>query len=406
METTKSTDLLIGFLTDGLTEPQQAELQAWLDASLENKALVDELKTEDCSQSFLDYMRIDTVRGWRKVQKYLDRKKRIKRSVISAAAVMLLLAVISWLSYQKNTLVTNSLIAPINIDTLANTFRYPTVTTSDRNIHRLDEGWPPHTAIVEQDNIELTMAGDHHLRYQYADGVVRSTTLSLYNIIDIPFGRPWLISLPDGSDIWLNAGSTMCFPIVNGTRDSQRIVSLSGQGLFNVKPLGDDGKKHFVVRSKGIEIDVTGTRFDVAGYRNDSLFQTTLLAGAVTVTSKNMEVKSLQPGEAAIVNSLVNSLKKMTVARVDTSHITSWTRGLLFFENAKLKEVLEKVKSAYDITVVVDNRIEKLEDRRIIGGIDVAMPLEEVARLLEKAFYVRAEVKNGQLKVGIKSTTK
>lgn len=161
-----------------------------------------------------------------------------------------------------------------------------------------------------------------------------------YNSLTTPKGRQFQLTLPDGTDVWLNAGSFIRYPTVfNGT---ERRVEVKGEVYLEVAP---DADKPFLLSiADRAEVAVLGTRFNVNAYDNEALVTTTLLQGRIRVNGV-----TIKPGELAAVREPGG---RPQVMEADLSKAVAWKNGLFNFEGARLEEVMKQLERWYDIEVV------------------------------------------------------
>lgn len=171
--------------------------------------------------------------------------------------------------------------------------------------------------------------------------------------------------LPDGSEVWLNAGSTLSFPRQFG---DNRTVELVGQAFFKVVK---DGKR-FVVKTNTGCVEVLGTTFDVKAYK-DELFQTTLLEGSVNVKNKKDQGFILKPGQ----QSVINSKSELSIVDVNTEQYTSWKDGKLIFIDEPFQNVAKQLERWYNI------KIELKGDNLKALGYTGTIEMETLGELLE-----------------------
>lgn len=174
------------------------------------------------------------------------------------------------------------------------------------------------------------------------DIVFESQTAQIQKI-SVPNGARTNIQLPDGSDVWLNSGSTLSFP---DDFDKSRPVTLIGEAYFDVKK----NKKPFVVTTLYGEVEVRGTSFNVKAFEKENL-QTTLVKGAVLVREKGSEKEvTLKPGQHA---TWINH--EFTVVNVNTELYTSWKDGKIIFDKEYLPQVAKRLERWYNVKIVLDN---------------------------------------------------
>jgi ferric-dicitrate binding protein FerR (iron transport regulator) len=180
------------------------------------------------------------------------------------------------------------------------------------------------------------------------------------------------LELPDGSTVWLNAGSTLRLD-QQGMKEGARQVYLEGEAFFDI---AHDTSRPFKVRSGSMEIRVLGTAFNVRAYPNDADFETSLIRGAVEVRLDNRpeDVYQLRPHEKLVVSrqtdlpskapinmgqsapaSLV-SLKKLPVA--DSGHFVeeiAWLENKVAFQSESFASISGKLERKYGYHFVFEN---------------------------------------------------
>src|SRR5690606_17821949 len=146
--------------------------------------------------------------------------------------------------------------------------------------------------IANQSGITITKTDDGQLVYSVAHETEKDNPVITYNTISTPNGGQFKIILPDGSNVWLNAESSLTYPTAF-TSLEQRKVELTGEAYFEV---AHDSKKPFIVHttasSKGMSqnIEVLGTHFNVNSYENEEVVKTTLLEGSVSIKTPQSQL--------------------------------------------------------------------------------------------------------------------
>lgn len=205
-------------------------------------------------------------------------------------------------------------------------------------------------SIGEQDGSQISKSSDSGLVYVF-NGKGSVSDAVQYNTLITPNGRQFQVQLPDGTKIWINAGSQLRFP-VNFDHQESREVQLSGEAYFEV---AKDARKPFVVITRRERIEVLGTHFNVDSYDGASVSKTTLVEGAVRV-NRQME---LRPGEQAVVQPSGGMERKV----VNTASVTAWKDGYFSFKGETIREIMPKLARWYNIEVeyVGDLPGDKLE---------------------------------------------
>ncbi|MEI7830978.1 MAG: FecR domain-containing protein [Prolixibacteraceae bacterium] len=183
--------------------------------------------------------------------------------------------------------------------------------------------------------------------------------------VTTPYGARTNFKLPDGSEVWLNSGTTISFPRQFG---ETRNVELSGQAFFRVVK---DGKP-FIVKTAFGRIEVKGTSFDAKVYANDN-FETTLVEGSVKIVDVNNRIATLKPGQQATIT----PAGEFSMLNVNTGNITSWREGKLVFVKTPFVEVAKDLERWYNVKIELQG--ERLKKTGYSGMIE----LETFGELLE-----------------------
>ncbi|NML37879.1 FecR family protein [Chitinophaga sp. G-6-1-13] len=180
----------------------------------------------------------------------------------------------------------------------------------------------------------------------YNAGNARPET-TLFNTLTTPRGRLYHLILEDGSAVWLNTASSLRYPSRFGS--ASREVTLSGEAYFEIAP--DAHKPFRVVLDKHISVQVLGTRFNIKAYGEEAGIQTTLLDGAVNVTSGQQQLR-LAPGQQAQVNTTNGAIH--FVPGADTEHAMAWKNGIFRFEKASMHSVMQELSRWYDVNIIYE----------------------------------------------------
>jgi transmembrane sensor len=172
-----------------------------------------------------------------------------------------------------------------------------------------------------------------------------------YNIITTPRGGQYNVTLPDGTQVWLNAASSIKFP--TAFTGKERNVELSGEAYFEV---AKNKSMPFHVSSAGQTIEVLGTHFDVNAYSDEASLKTTLLEGSVKVTKGGLQAM-LKPGQqSSIINNENNAAIKVT-AVADVDEIMAWKNGKFSFNDTDIKTVMRQIGRWYDVDIEYTGKI-------------------------------------------------
>ena len=233
--------------------------------------------------------------------------------------------------------------------------------------------------LSQQGNTKVIKLAGGRLAYQ----AVHSTADAgpLYNIISTPRGGQYQIALPDGSKVWLNAGSSLRFP--TAFKGDAREVQLSGEAYFEVS---SDAHRPFTVAvftrepGKGEELQkvkVLGTQFNIMAYADETLVKTTLLEGAVKIAGT-----LLKPGEQAQQTHDHGSAVQV-IADADIDAAVAWKNGYFDFNKADIQTIMRQLSRWYDVEVTF--RGNGSRDKVFFGGLQRNLPLTAVFNILEKS---------------------
>jgi len=198
----------------------------------------------------------------------------------------------------------------------------------------------------------------------------------------VPYGMKKTIVLPDNTEVWLNAGSTLKYPKHFG---KTRTVYLSGEAYFEVTK---DAKHPFIVSTPEVKVKVLGTGFDVLAYPGDKQVKTTLVHGRVMAfnVNSNGDVENkviLSPGEQSIFSI---ATKAFEVKKVNTNNYTTWKDGYLIFKDSPLMEVIKKIDRWYNVKIIVNDKAVEQFDYTVEFDND---SLSTVLKVLEEMTPVR-----------------
>ena len=178
--------------------------------------------------------------------------------------------------------------------------------------------------------------------------------------VEAPLGSKTKLYLPDGTLVWLNAGSRMTYS--QGFGVDNRKVELEGEGYFEVKR---NEKIPFCVKTKDLQLQVLGTKFNFRDYPEDHEVVVSLLEGKVGLNNLLREEKEavLSPDERAVLNK-ANGL--LTVESVTASNASQWTDGYLFFDEELLPDIAKELERSYNVKIHIAN--DSLKTFRFYGN--------------------------------------
>ena len=191
------------------------------------------------------------------------------------------------------------------------------------------------------------------------------------NTIKVPAGQRANLTLPDGTNVWLNARSEMRYPAV--FTGNKREITLDGEAYFEVTHNED---KPFVVQTNKCNVEVLGTKFNVEAYSDSEDFCTSLMEGSVRVSDKG------NPSETVLLSP--NHMVSLENGQLSTSPILDfdvfrWKEGLICFRNMNFEQLMLRFEKCYGVRIVVENKhlVNYICSGkfRISDGIDNALPI-------------------------------
>jgi transmembrane sensor len=200
-----------------------------------------------------------------------------------------------------------------------------------------------------------------------------------YNMLATPRGGQYQLTLPDGSRVWLNAASSIRYPVAFA--NDERLVEITGEVYFEVAPVqlrsGQKMPFRVMILPLGGAVEVLGTKFNINAYSDEPALQTTLLEGSVKVSSmENGKWAMLKPGQQASIRR-----SQLTVHdNADLELAMAWKNGFTLFKSADIKSIMRQVARWYDVEVVYEGAVS---DRSFTGGISRSADLQELLRLLQ-----------------------
>lgn len=219
---------------------------------------------------------------------------------------------------------------------------------------------------------EITLNKEQTIKHESKEKLPEMNTLV------IPYGSRSVITLADGSRVWLNAGSRLIYP--SRFVDKTREVFLSGEAFFDV---ANNEKQPFVVKTVDLKVQVFGTRFNVSAYPEDYSVQTVLVEGSVSIKRTDAGIfekpVTLASGQLGYFNKKTSETQ---IYKVDVTEYTLWTEGLFSFSNTDLNRIIKKLERYYSIRFQFDDPFKGTI--QITGKLDVTKGHEEVFEYLSK----------------------
>lgn len=398
------TSLIEKFLEESLSKEEEKELNEWLAESEHNGLFFQQITDKNgLREKLKHYAGTDSEAIWKKTLQKIDGAKLVdlypeKKTyripfgkIAAAAAILLLISAGTWYYFGQsshnrtaqtasNESGTKSRIVPGSNKatlTLANGSKIELTTAQNGNL--ADQG---HMLITKTDGRLI------YNRKPDSDG--SQSTQDLYNTVTTPRGGEYQITLPDGSKVWLNAASSLRFPIAFA--GNERIVELTGEAYFEVNPQIQPGVKSQVVQKGKIaktpfivkintpagnknEVEVLGTHFNVMAYTDpEATIKTTLLEGKVKVTSGS-NFQTIRPGEQA-----KQKEGTISVQQVDPEDVIWWTGKFIPVGSADIEYTMNQIARWYDVSIKYKD--DKKPNVSFEGKLPRTASIENIIKLL------------------------
>lgn len=200
--------------------------------------------------------------------------------------------------------------------------------------------------------------------------------LSAINTISVPYGQRADLTLPDGTEICVNAGSELQYPAVFAK--DKRWVKLRGNAYFNVS---NDPDRPFTVETELCDVEVLGTSFDVEAYPNSGEFLATLISGKIKLSDKTDQAGQivLAPGQEAIYT----MGGRFVVNAVENTDRLRWREGLICFQDITLDGLIKKFEKYYDVQF--DVRRKEILNHELSGKLKIGDGIDHALRVLQKS---------------------
>ena len=227
----------------------------------------------------------------------------------------------------------------------------------------------------------------------YEDIADNGSAELVFNTLSVPYAKRLHLVFSDGSSVFLNAGTTIKFPI-KFLKGQPREVFLDGEAFFDIVK---DEKHAFIVQANRLRTKVYGTKFNVNSYRNNDLDQIVLQAGSVGVKSNGEQTKTsaeilLKPNEIAILDKTDLLYKQ----KVDIKSHIAWVKGVFMFKNERFEDIFKKLERHYDVSIQINQ--PALNDSRYTGTFDIET-IAEVLKTFSKLKGFSYEIDNKEITI-------
>ncbi len=326
--------LIIKKLNNTLSKEEEKLFDKWYDESELHKNYFKQVQ-----ENYLkDKTAVDVEMGWKIVNSQTGQTRRIKYRFLLAAASVALLISFSLFFFKKDRVFPEEKIP----STIAIGTTKAILTLEDGSNIALGDGKTYQTK-------NLSSTGEQII---YNQGINTPIIELAYNYLFVPRGGNYFIKLSDGTKVWLNSDSRLKYP-VKFMGNSRKVELIYGEAYFEVSPSTQNQGANFVVSTRGQEVEVLGTQFNIKAYNEENTITTTLVEGKVAVKNKlSGEKVNLAVLHQLELNLIDNSFE---MKPVDIANEISWKDGVFKFKNKPLKEIMTILSRWYDAEVIFED---------------------------------------------------
>lgn len=239
--------------------------------------------------------------------------------------------------------------------------------------------------LAMQGNIKLVKLDNGQIAYERTNGEV--ITEMKYNTMSNPRGSKVIdMALADGSHVWLNAGSSVTYPIA--FIGNERKVTITGEAYFEV---ASDKTKPFKVAKGGMTVEVLGTHFNINAYDDEDDIRVTLLEGSVKVGLLEKEGVIIKPGQQAVVTQDKISLN----SSVDAEAVMAWQKGYFIYHKTGIEQIMREIARWYDVEVAFMDKPSRLFVAEIPRNVNAS----EFFSILEATGWVHFDIEGKKITV-------
>lgn len=366
------------YLVGDLSKEEEEKLEAWLHQDSARETLLEEMRAEqNVGQGFKIYENVNKDRAWERVArkgKIREIKSRRLGWYKFVAAVMVPIMIIGAMYFMRNQSGKDVQKTEVAVITPG----------KGKAILRLN------------DNRVIELSNEQEELFDVAKGVAVKNDASgmvypeqiakgeaEYNVLEVPRGGEYTVTLSDGTVVYLNSGSVLRYPVAFGTE--AREVSFSGEGYFEV---AKDADRPFYVVADDVKIKVYGTSFNVNTHYAGQI-QTVLVEGRIGIQTPASDVEyKVIPGQLALYQS---KNKTLNISDVDVRPFVAWKDRVFVFENMSLENIMTTLSLWYDVDVLFQTA--GLKDLHFTGHLgryeDISAILEAISGVTQVKFSVK-----------------
>ena len=368
-------NIIIKSILFEINSDEQILLTCWLNENRYNKSCYKKIKQLNNEASIISFIEsIDTMNALNKIKNRINKDNTKKRATILAwstsvavAIITISLLVINYTTEEITPIIASSTLNQDSISSKA------LLTLSTGETISLGTDNEINKTVGES---EINITDDKIVIKKQINTITKEKQVLSMNILTVPHGESFNITLPDGTKVWVNAMSKFKFP--NEFIGGKRVVELDGEAYFEVT---EDKNNPFIVKMKNYDVKVLGTSFNISNYEGENISKTTLCSGKVDIklNQQNSKHITLVPGNQISINQLDNST---VIKDVNTDNFIAWRNGFYYFENQSLEELFKTLEKLYEIDDITFDD-EKLAKKLYSGKFNKEDNFNKILKIIE-----------------------
>lgn len=379
-------ELLKKYLKGTLTESESAQFDTWLQASPENRAMVERLQDPEALGNEIQQLyQYNEEKAWQRLQQQLHIEPESRKTVpfvkkwkplMLAASVAAIFAMGYWMiqikadktmpSAASELLAEQEIAAPQKAKAVL-----LTGTGSQIQLDTARQG-----LLAQQGNVLIHLNSQGEIVYN------GNGSHAEQQLVNPRGGTVITLRLEDGTKVWLNSASSIHFPA--SFTANERRIRVTGEAFLEV---AKDAKRPFKVSTPHLNTEVLGTSFNISAYSDEPQSSVTLVEGKLRVLQQQESVV-LAPGEQAITSTQLNGMRQQ---QADLDHVLAWKQGVFLFEDDDLASIFRTIARWYDLDLHFQGGVPK---EKFSGLFSRELTLNEILHILQSAgFNYRIENK-------------